>query len=85
MLENLEFRIADEIAGKFTYLYLFLPLYLLLCEGVSNIWPDLLTHNHQFITHSSHTLHSSLVVMLRISSLAIQLSIVVLVIACPVC
>jgi len=53
-------------------------------EGGRYIWPDLLSHNHQLITHSSHTLHSSLGSNAEnFLSLAIQLSIAVLVIACP--
>jgi len=53
-------------------------------KGAKNIWPDLLSHNHELITHSSHTLHSSLGSNAEnFLSLAIQLSIAVLVIACP--
>ena len=53
--------------------------------GAEKIWPDLLTHDHnEFITNSSHTLHSSLGSNAEnFLSLAIQLSIAVLVIACP--
>ena len=48
------------------------------------IWPDLLHHNYQFFTNTSHTLHSSLGSNAEnFLSLAIQLSIAVLVIACP--
>jgi len=78
--------IADEIAGKFTYFVLsFATLtFFFWWKGARNIWPDLLIHNNQFITHSSHTLHSSLGSNAEnFLSLAIQLSIAVLVIACP--
>ncbi len=78
--------IADEIAGKFTYfVLLFATLtFFFWWKGAKNIWPDLLSNKHQFITHSSHTLHSSLGSNAEnFLSLAIQLSIAVLVIACP--
>jgi len=79
-------RIADEIAGKFTYFVLIFSTltFFFWWKGARNIWPDLLSHKHQFITHSSHTLHSSLGSNAEnFLSLAIQLSIAVLVIACP--
>ncbi len=79
-------RIADEIAGKFTYFVLsFATLtFFFWWKGARNIWPDLLSQNHELITHSSHTLHSSLGSNAEnFMSLAIQLSIAVLVIACP--
>ncbi len=79
-------RIADEIAGKFTYFVLIFATltFFFWWKGARNIWPDLLINNHQFITHSSHTLHSSLGSNAEnFLSLAIQLSIAVLVIACP--
>ncbi len=79
-------RIADEIAGRFTYFVLIFAslTFFFWWKGARNIWPDLLNHNHQFITHSSHTLHSSLGSNAEnFLSLAIQLSIAVLVIACP--
>ncbi len=79
-------RIADEIAGKFTYFVLIFATltFFFWWKGARNIWPDLLSHNHQLITHSSHTLHSSLGSNAEnFLSLAIQLSIAVLVIACP--
>ncbi len=79
-------RIADEIAGKFTYFVLIFATltFLFWWKGAKNIWPDLLSYNNQFITHSSHTLHSSLGSNAEnFLSLAIQLSIAVLVIACP--
>ncbi len=80
-------RIADKIAGKFTYLVLILATstFFFWWKGAKQIWPDLLNHDHhQLITHSSHTLHSSLGSNAEnFLSLAIQLSIAVLVIACP--
>jgi len=79
-------RIADEIAGKFAYFVLIFATltFFFWWKGARNIWPDLLSHNHQLITHSSHTLHSSLGSNAEnFLSLAIQLSIAVLVIACP--
>jgi len=79
-------RIADEIAGKFTYFVLIFATltFFFWWKGARNIWPDLLSHNYQFITHSSHTLHNSLGSNAEnFLSLAIQLSIAVLVIACP--
>jgi len=79
-------RIADEIAGKFTYFVLIFATltFFFWWKGARNIWPDLLIHNHQLITHSSHTLHSSLGSNAEnFLSLAIQLSIAVLVIAFP--
>ncbi len=78
--------IADEIAGKFTYFVLIFATltFFFWWKGAKNIWPDLLSHNHELITHSSHTLHSSLGSNAEnFMSLAIQLSIAVLVIACP--
>jgi Cu2+-exporting ATPase len=79
-------RIADEIAGKFTYFVLIFATltFFFWWKGARNIWPELLINNHQLITHSSHTLHSSLGSNAEnYLSLAIQLSIAVLVIACP--
>ncbi len=79
-------RIADEIAGKFTYFVLIFAAltFFFWWKGAQNIWPDLLSHHYDFITHSSHTLHSSLGSNAEnFLSLAIQLSIAVLVIACP--
>ncbi len=78
--------IADEIAGKFTYFVLIFATltFFFWWKGARNIWPDLLSHNNELITHSSHTLHSSLGSNAEnFLSLAIQLSIAVLVIACP--
>ena len=80
-------RLADKIAGKFTY--------FVLCTSIDSfffwwniafkIWPDLLLeNNHALLTHSSHSLHNSLGSHANTPlNLAIQLSIAVLVIACP--
>ncbi len=80
-------RIADKVAGKFTYFVLIFATlsFFFWWKVAKQIWPDLLSHNHhQFITNSSHTLHSSLGSNAdNFLSLAIQLSIAVLVIACP--
>ncbi len=80
-------RIADMIAGKFTYFILAFAIitFFFWWKGAKEIWPNLLSHsNHELITNSSHTLHSSLGSNAEnFLSLAIQLSIAVLVIACP--
>jgi len=80
-------RIADEIAGRFTYFVLIFPTlnFFFLWKVAKHIWPDLLSHVHlHLITNSSHSLHSSLGSNAEnFLSLAIQLSIAVLVIACP--
>ncbi len=80
-------RIADRIAGKFTYFVLIFATlsFFFWWKGAQQIWPNLLSHNqHEFISNSSHTLHSSLGSNAdNFLSLAIQLSIAVLVIACP--
>jgi len=80
-------RIADTVAGKFTYFVLIFATlsFFFWWKGAKQIWPDLLSHNHhQLLTNSSHTLHSSLGSNAEnFLTLAIQLSIAVLVIACP--
>ncbi len=80
-------RIADQIAGKFTYFVLLLATlsFFFWWKGAKQIWPDLLIHNHHgLMTSSNHTLHNSLGSNAdNFLSLAIQLSIAVLVIACP--
>ncbi len=80
-------RIADQIAGKFTYFVLFMAIssFFFWWKGAKHIWPDLLIHDHHgLITTSNHTLHNSLGSNAEnFLSLAIQLSIAVLVIACP--
>ena len=80
-------RIADQIAGKFTYFVLFIATssFFFWWKGAKQIWPDLLIKNHHdLITTSNHTLHNSLGSNAEnFLTLAIQLSIAVLVIACP--
>ena len=80
-------RIADQIAGKFTYFVLFISTssFFFWWKGAKLIWPDLLMHNSLgLMDNSSHTLHNSLGSNAEnFLSLAIQLSIAVLVIACP--
>ena len=80
-------RIADQIAGKFTYFVLFIATssFFFWWKGAKQIWPDLLINNHHdLITTSNHTLHNSLGSNAEnFLTLAIQLSIAVLVIACP--
>ena len=80
-------RIADQIAGKFTYFVLFMSTasFFFWWKGAKQIWPDLLIHDHHgLISTSSHSLHNSLGSNAEnFLSLAIQLSIAVLVIACP--
>ncbi len=79
-------RIADQIAGKFTYIVLFMATssFFFWWKGAKQIWPDLLINNHHRLITSNHTLHNSLGSNAEnFLSLAIQLSIAVLVIACP--
>ncbi len=80
-------RIADNISGKFTYLVLIFATssFFFWWKVAKQIWPDLLTREHnELLIQSSHTLHSSLGSNAdNYLSLAIQLSIAVLVIACP--
>ncbi len=80
-------RIADQIAGKFTYFVLFMATssFFFWWKGAKQLWPDLLIHDHHgLISTSNHTLHNSLGSNAEnFLSLAIQLSIAVLVIACP--
>jgi len=80
-------RMADKIAGKFTYFVLAFAIFSFFFwwKGAKQIWPDLLIHSHnELISNSIHTLHSSLGSNAEnFLSLAIQLSIAVLVIACP--
>ncbi len=80
-------RIADQIAGKFTYFVLLMATstFFFWWKGAKQIWPDLLIHDHHgLISSSNHTLHNSLGSNAEnFLSLAIQLSIAVLVIACP--
>ncbi len=80
-------RITDKIAGKFTYVVLLISTssFFFWWQGAKQIWPDLLTKAHNgLITNSNHSLHNSLGSNAEnYLSLAIQLSIAVLVIACP--
>ena len=57
-------RIADKIAGKFTYFVLFIATssFFFWWKGAKQIWPDLLINNNNgLITTSNHTLHLSLI------------------------
>jgi len=80
-------RVADKIAGKFTYFVLLLATgsFFFWWKGAKQIWPDLLTNvNHELASNLNHTLHSSLGSNAdNFLNLAIQLSIAVLVISCP--
>lgn len=80
-------RLADQIAGKFTYFVLFSSIvsFFFWWKLSPKLWPNLLIeHNNALLTSSSHSLHSSLGMHADSSlNLAIQLSIAVLVIACP--
>ncbi len=80
-------RLADLIAGKFTYLVLSISIFSFIFwwKIAPNLWPNLLDKNQAIIgLHSNHSLHNSLGSTANNSlSLAIQLSIAVLVIACP--
>ena len=81
-------RLADEISGKFTYFVLSTALisFLFWWKFALRIWPNLLVeHNTSFLLYSNnHSLHNALGSNAHSSlGLAIQLSIAVLVIACP--
>ena len=80
-------RLADIIAGKFTYFVLSTSIFSFIFwwKIAPNLWPNLLEKNQELIgLHSNHTLHNSLGSSADSPlSLAIQLSIAVLVIACP--
>ncbi len=80
-------RITDQIAGKFTYFVLFMSTstFFFWWKVAKQIWPDLLIHDHHVLINAPiHTLHNSLGSNAEnFLSLAIQLSIAVLVIACP--
>ena len=80
-------RLADKLAGKFTYFVLFISLssFFFWWKFSIKIWPDLLlNHKNALLTSGSHSLHNSLGLHADNSlNLAIQLSIAVLVIACP--
>ena len=80
-------RLADLVAGKFTYFVLFISISTLIFwwKIAFRLWPDLLTaHNTYLSTQTNHSLHSALGSNADSPlTLAIQLSIAVLVIACP--
>ena len=80
-------RLADTIAGKFTYFVLFTSIssFLFWWQIAFRIWPNLIrTENINLAIHNNHSLHSSLGSNADTPlTLAIQLSIAVLVIACP--
>ena len=80
-------RIADKVAGKFTYFILIFStsVFFFWWKVAKQIWPNLLIQDHNdLLINSNHTLHSSLGSNAgNFLSLAIQLSIAVLVIACP--
>ena len=80
-------RLADKLAGRFTYFVLFTSLtsFFFWWKFALKLWPNLLLeHNNTVLTHAGHSLHNSLGLHADSSlNLAIQLSIAVLVIACP--
>jgi len=80
-------RIADNISGKFTYFVLLIAasVFFFWWKVAYKIWPNLLLNDHlEVMNKSAHTLHSSLGSNAEnFLSLAIQLSIAVLVISCP--
>ena len=80
-------RLADKIAGKFTYFVLIISItsFFFWWKFALSIWPDLLINNSALDLHATHhSLHNSLGSNADSPlSLAIQLSIAVLVIACP--
>ncbi len=80
-------RLADKIAGKFTYFVLFASIssFIFWWQIAFRIWPNLInTENIGLSIHNNHSLHSYLGSNAdNPLNLAIQLSIAVLVIACP--
>ena len=80
-------RLADQIAGKFTYFVLFTSIssFFFWWKFAIKIWPNLLLiHQDSLAIQTNHSLHNSLGSNAdNPLSLAIQLSIAVLVIACP--
>ena len=80
-------RLADKIAGKFTYFVLLTSIFSFFFwwKIAIKFWPDLLNKNIDILgDHANHSLHNSLGSNADTPlSLAIQLSIAVLVIACP--
>ncbi len=81
-------RLADKIAGKFTYFVLFTSLtnFFFWWKIAFKLWPNLISNinNHSLGVNSNHSLHTALGSNAdNPLTLAIQLSIAVLVIACP--
>ena len=80
-------RLADQIAGKFTYFVLFTSIttFFFWWKLAVRIWPNITSfHNNSLGIHTNHSLHTSLGSSAdNTLTLAIQLSIAVLVIACP--
>ncbi len=80
-------RLADKIAGKFTYFVLFTSIssFFFWWQIAFKLWPNLIKpENIVFSFHSNHSLHNSLGSNAdNPLTLAIQLSIAVMVIACP--
>ncbi|MBK16804.1 MAG: heavy metal translocating P-type ATPase [Prochlorococcus sp. SP3034] len=80
-------RLADKLAGKFTYFVLFASItsFFFWWKFALKIWPNLLIdHKNTLLTTGIHSLHNSLGMNADSSlNLALQLSIAVLVIACP--
>ena len=80
-------RLADTIAGKFTYFVLFTSIssFFFWWKLSPKLWPNLIENQHVISSvHNNHSLHNSLGSNAdNPLSLAIQLSIAVLVIACP--
>ncbi len=80
-------RLADKIAGKFTYFVLIASIssFIFWWQIAFRIWPNLInTENIGLTIHNNHSLHSYLGSNAdNPLTLAIQLSIAVLVIACP--
>ena len=79
-------RLADTIAGKFTYFVLLVSIssFFFWWKIAFKIWPDLLNNTSTISLSTHHSLHSSLGSNAQSPlTLAIQLSIAVLVVACP--
>ena len=80
-------RLADQIAGKFTYFVLFTSItsFFFWWKLALKIWPNLINErSNSLAIHANHSLHTSLGSNAdNPLTLAIQLSIAVLVIACP--
>ena len=82
-------RLADVIAGKFTYFVLFTSIttFFFWWKIAPKLWPNIITIQNTDLNlaiHNNHSLHTSLGSNAdNPLTLAIQLSIAVLVIACP--